>query len=60
MVIVLHADASVSMEKPKVKIKPGDEILVPPKIDVKVLQNATDVMQIIYQVAMSAAVILAL
>ncbi|NLN62968.1 MAG: polysaccharide export protein [Myxococcales bacterium] len=59
-VIVLHADASVSVEKPRVHIQPGDQILVPPRIDTKVLQNATDVMQIIYQVAMSAAVILAL
>jgi len=60
LVIVLHADASVSMEEPGAPILPGDEILVPPRIDVKVLQNATDVMQIIYQVAMSAGVVLAL
>ncbi|MBN2344406.1 MAG: polysaccharide biosynthesis/export family protein [Deltaproteobacteria bacterium] len=60
LVIVLHADASVSMEEPDAHILPGDEILVPPRIDVKVLQNATDVMQIIYQVAMSAGVVLAI
>ncbi|MDJ0761655.1 MAG: polysaccharide biosynthesis/export family protein [Myxococcota bacterium] len=60
LVIVLHMDASVSMEDPDVEIKPGDEILVPPEIDVKELQNAMDVMQIIYQVAVSAAVVLAL
>ncbi|MBN2714695.1 MAG: polysaccharide export protein [Deltaproteobacteria bacterium] len=58
LVIILHADASVSMADPDTEIKPGDEILVPPRIDVKVLQNATDVMQIIYQVAMSAGVVL--
>ena len=60
MVIVLHADASVSIEDPDDGILPGDEILVPPRIDVKVLQNAADVMQIIYQVAVSAGVVLRL
>ncbi|MBN2524941.1 MAG: polysaccharide export protein [Deltaproteobacteria bacterium] len=60
VVIILHADASVSMADPDTEIQPGDEILVPPRIDVKVLQNATDVMQIIYQVAMSAGVVLAI
>ena len=38
----------------------GDEVLVPPQVDTKTLQNVADVTQIIYQVAVSAAVVLRL
>ena len=60
LVIVIHADASVSMEKPRMEIRPGDEILVPPRIDVKGMQGVMDIMQVIYQVAISSAVVLSL
>jgi hypothetical protein len=40
------------------RITPGDEVLVPPRVDKKTLQNATDVVQIIYQIAVAAAVVL--
>ncbi len=60
LVIVLHADASVSMESPRITIQPGDEILVPPKIDTKVWQGVMDVMQVIYQVAVSSAVVVSI
>ncbi len=59
-VILMHADASVEVTDPDTKVRPGDEILVPPEVDFKELQIAMDIMQVIYQVAMSAAVILAL
>lgn len=59
-VILMHADASVEMADPDTKVRPGDEILVPPEVDFKELQISMDIMQVIYQVAMSAAVILAL
>jgi protein involved in polysaccharide export with SLBB domain len=39
-------------------ISAGDEILVLPRIDNKTLQNAADIMEIIYRIAISAAVVL--
>ena len=42
------------------EIYPGDEIFVLAKPDVKSLQMTKDIMQVIYQVAVSAAVVLAL
>ena len=41
-------------------VKPGDEILIMPQIDPKTMQYTSDIMQVIYQVAMSAAVVLTL
>jgi protein involved in polysaccharide export with SLBB domain len=59
-VIVIHPDASVTIGDSGTKILPGDEVLVPPRIDTKEVQNILDVTQIIYQIAISAAVVLAL
>lgn len=59
-VIVVRPDASVIIGDPDMKVYPGDEILVPPKVDTKVVQNVLDVTQIIYQIAIAAAVVLAL
>jgi protein involved in polysaccharide export with SLBB domain len=42
------------------EISPGDEIFVLAKPDVKSLQITKDIMQVIYQVAVSAAVVIAL
>ncbi|MGR6870857.1 hypothetical protein ACU6U9_00785 [Pseudomonas sp. HK3] len=42
------------------EIHPGDEVFVLAKPDVKSLQLTKDIMQVIYQVAVSAAVVLAL
>lgn len=41
-------------------IEPGDEIFVLPKPDIKALQLTKDISQVIYQIAVSAAVVLAL
>jgi protein involved in polysaccharide export with SLBB domain len=59
-VIVVRADARVQIGDPDMPIQPGDEILVPPRVDTKVVQNVLDVTQIIYQIAIAAAVVLAL
>lgn len=59
-VIIVHADASVEIGDPDVVVQPGDEILVPPRVDSKVVQNVLDVTQVIYQIAIAAAVVLAL
>lgn len=59
-VIVIRANAEVAVSDTDLPIFPGDEILVPPKVDAKVLQNAVDVTQVIYQIAVSAAVVIAI
>jgi protein involved in polysaccharide export with SLBB domain len=59
-VIVIRANAEVAIGDTDLPIYPGDEVLVPPKVDTKVLQNAVDVTQVIYQIAVSAAVVLAI
>ena len=67
-VLVLHRDGSISRIEykngwfssglAKYDVQPGDEILVMPQIDPKTMQYTSDIMQVIYQVAMSAAVVL--
>jgi len=59
-VIVIRANAEVAVGDTDLPVFPGDEILVPPKVDTKVLQNAVDVTQVIYQIAVSAAVVIAI
>ncbi len=44
----------------KYTVNPGDEILVMPQADEKTMQYTSDIMQVVYQVAMSAAVVLTL
>ncbi|HJL01799.1 MAG TPA: SLBB domain-containing protein [Polyangiaceae bacterium LLY-WYZ-15_(1-7)] len=57
-VIVLRPNAEVFLAPDDTPIRPGDEILVPPRIDRKVFQNAVDLSQIIYQIAVAASVLL--
>jgi protein involved in polysaccharide export with SLBB domain len=59
-VIIIHADAQISIGDPDMPVAAGDEILVPPKVDAKTLQNAVDITQVIYQIAVSAAVVIAI
>jgi hypothetical protein len=59
-VIVIRANAEIVIGDTDTAIYPGDELLVPPKVDTKTLQNAVDVTQVIYQIAVSAAVVLAI
>jgi len=59
-VIVIRANAEVAVGDTDLPVFPGDEILVPPKVDNKILQNAVDVTQVIYQIAVSAAVVIAI
>ena len=57
-VIVLRPNAEVVLGDTDVEIHPGDEVLVPPEIDDKVFQNAIDISQIIYQIAVAASVLI--
>lgn len=59
-VLIIRASAAVQIAQPSTLVKPGDEILVMPRVDRKTLQNAADVIQVMYQIAVSAAVVLAI
>jgi protein involved in polysaccharide export with SLBB domain len=59
-VIIIRANAEVAIGDPSMAVFPGDEILVPPKVDAKILQNSIDLTQVIYQIAVSAAVVVAI
>lgn len=59
-VIILHASAAVTIAGPEALVRQGDSILVPPKVERKLLQNAADVTQVLYQIAVAAAVVLAI
>jgi protein involved in polysaccharide export with SLBB domain len=59
-VIIIRANAEVAVGDTDLPVFPGDEILVPPKVDTKILQNSIDVTQVIYQIAVSAAVVIAI
>jgi protein involved in polysaccharide export with SLBB domain len=59
-VIVAHRDGGFSDSDAKPAVKAGDQILVLPKVDVKSRQMWKDLTQIIYQIAVSAKVVLGL
>ena len=69
-IVVAHRDGSFTQNEidtgffskgtSKIKVNPGDEVLVLPKIDVKSRQIFKDLTQIIYQIAISAKVVLGL
>lgn len=59
-VIIAHRDGSFSDGKRDGDVRAGDEIMVLPKIDFKTRQFAKDVFQILYQIAISARVVLGL
>jgi protein involved in polysaccharide export with SLBB domain len=48
----------IVVDNDQMVVEPGDEILVLPRIDNKTLQNAADIMDIVYKIAISAAVAL--
>jgi len=58
--IIIRANAEVSIGSPSMAVYPCDELLVPPKVNSKILQNAIDVTQVIYQIAVAAAVVVAI
>lgn len=59
-VLISHRDGSFSDGKRDDTVRPGDEIMVLPKVDFKTRQFAKDVFQILYQIAISAKVVLGL
>lgn len=59
-VVLAHRDGSFEQGGDNPALRPGDEILVLPKVDVKSRQIWKDMTQIIYQIAVSAKVVLGL
>ncbi len=57
-VVIHRPNAQVIMGDLDTLVYPGDEILVPPKVDTKTTQLILDITQIVYQVAVGAAFIL--
>jgi hypothetical protein len=57
-VIIHHPNAEVEITTPQARVGPGDEIIVPPRIDPKTRQFAMDLMEVIYKIAISAKVVL--
>lgn len=55
-VIVHHQNAEVVISEPNVVIQPGDEIIVPPRVDSKWRQFALDMMDVIYKIAIAAQI----
>lgn len=54
-IVIAHRDGS--FEQGDGDIRPGDEVLVLPKVDVKSRQIWTELVQIIYQIAVSAKIV---
>lgn len=59
-IVVAHRDGSFAQGSEDITLHPGDEVLVLPKVDVKSRQIWKDMTQIIYQIAVSAKVVLGL
>jgi protein involved in polysaccharide export with SLBB domain len=55
--IINRASAQVIIADDSTQVYPGDEILVAPEIDTKVIQNIGDVSEVVYQIAVAAAVV---
>lgn len=59
-VVIAHRDGSFDQGGDNIALRPGDEVLVLPKVDVKSRQIWKDMTQIIYQIAVSAKVVFGL
>ena len=57
-VLLLKPNASVTITPLDARVGPGDEILVLPKADTKLVQMGIDIMDVIYKIAISAKVAL--
>ena len=56
-IAVVHANGLMEF-KDGGDVMPGDQILVMPKVDSKMMQSIKDITQVIYQVAVAANVVL--
>ena len=58
-VTIIRQNGAVEMGS-NLKVQPGDQVVVMPAVEFKSLQVAKDIMQILYQIAISTAVVLAI
>ncbi len=56
--LVMRPNAEIEVGGTHTVVQPGDEVIVPPAIDDKWLQNGIDLAQVIYQIAVAASVVL--
>jgi hypothetical protein len=54
-IMLIHPNGMIDLNA-KGPLKAGDQILVLPKVDAKVMQSIKDITQIIYQIAIAANV----
>jgi len=54
-IMVIHPNGMIDLDASGA-LKPGDQILVLPKVDTKIMQSVKDITQIIYQIAIAANV----
>jgi len=59
-IVVAHRDGSFDQGENDLKMREGDQVLVLPKVDVKSRQIVKEMSQILYYIAVSAAVIIGL
>jgi hypothetical protein len=59
-IVIAHRDGSFADGKKDDTVRAGDEIMVLPKVDFKTRQFAKDIFQILYQIAISARVVIGL
>lgn len=57
-VIIVRPNAEVALGGMDMVVHPGDQIMVPPRVDRKDLQIAMDLTQVIYEIAVGASVLL--
>ena len=53
--LIRHANGAIELDR-SAALRPGDELVVLPYIDPKLFQLGVDVVSLIYQVALGAAV----
>ncbi|MEL0647390.1 polysaccharide biosynthesis/export family protein [Pseudoalteromonas agarivorans] len=54
-IMVIHSNGMIDLDASGA-LKPGDQILILPKVDTKLMQSVKDITQIIYQIAIAANV----
>lgn len=57
-VLIVRPSAEVITASASYHVRPGDQVLVLPRVDRKILQNFADVTSVLYQIAVGAAVVL--
>lgn len=57
-IIVRRANQEIEIGGGDIRVLPGDEVIIPPRVDDKWLQNGIDIATVIYQLAVAASVVI--